>query len=340
MSLLASLFNIVQRQFLTTINTNSTSTVSSSLQQLEENNALLAVEILCDVMSKKYIPRGESNDDTGAMILVELIAQAVGLLQQMSSHSSSSSSTNLEDISTILPLFEFINLFIEYHIERCIASSLRDPKAANVMEVFLNELSNLTRACSQPEYLYKICLIWKGLLEDEVAKYAVLQNENCLQAGFHIFQAGLLQNNSAMESVSPRSLSLSLSRSLSLSLSVSLSHQPVCLSLTSSPLCSVSTRLKTIFRRIPFKTRRSAISYCQSRGNPTTTLQITALPYLAIRRRVQQHTMSSRSSPLALSVSPPLVWSHPHLLTDPLLGVESVHRLRGTSLSDSSTRHH
>jgi hypothetical protein len=211
MAILTSLFNIVQRQFLS-------QTTSAQFSQLEETNALLAVEILCDVMSKKYIPRGQGDDDAGARILIELIAQAVGLLQQMSS-----SSTSIEDVSTILPLFEFINLFIEYHIERCIASSLRDPKAVSVMEVFLNELSNLTRACSHPEYLYKICLIWKGLLEDEVVKYAVLQNENCLQAGFHIFQAGLLQNNSAMESVSALALYLSLSLSVSVSHSVSVS---------------------------------------------------------------------------------------------------------------------
>lgn len=43
----------------------------------------MAVEILCDVMSKKYIPRDNGNEDSGATVLVELIAQAIGLLQQM-----------------------------------------------------------------------------------------------------------------------------------------------------------------------------------------------------------------------------------------------------------------
>lgn len=190
MNILTCLFSIVERQYRTATQ------VVDSIRQMEENNALLAVEILCDVMSKKYIPRGDSGEDSGAMVLVELIAQAVGLLQQMSSGSA-----NIEDLSTILPLFEFINLFIEYHIERCITSSTRDRKAASVMEVFLTELSTLTRACSHPEYLYKICVLWQGLLEDESAKYAVLQNESCLQAGVHIFQAGLIQNNPSLENV-------------------------------------------------------------------------------------------------------------------------------------------
>jgi hypothetical protein len=202
MKILNCLFQIVERQYHTSTATSTQQPHDSGVQQMEENNALLAVEILCDVMSKKYLPRndegGAGAEDSGALVLVELIAQAVGLLQQMSSPTST---RNMEDISTILPLFEFINLFVEYHIERCMASSLRHQKASAVMEVFLNELSNLTRACSHPEYLYKVCVIWKGLLEDEVAKYAVLQNENCLQAGFHIFQAGLLQNNPTLESV-------------------------------------------------------------------------------------------------------------------------------------------
>lgn len=113
----------------------------------------------------------------------------------------STSNRNIEDITTALPLLEFINLFVEYHIERCISTSTRHSKTAAVMEVFLNELSNLTRQCTVPDYLHKLCLIWKGLFEDESAKAAVLNNENCLQAGFHIFQVGLFQYNSNLENV-------------------------------------------------------------------------------------------------------------------------------------------
>ncbi len=99
-----------------------------------------------------------------------------------------------------MPLLEFINLFVENHIERCIATSSRDIKTATVMETFLNELAALTRTFSHPEFLHKICLIWNGLFEEE-SKTSVLRNENCLQAGFHIFQAGLFQNNPNLEEV-------------------------------------------------------------------------------------------------------------------------------------------
>lgn len=215
MKILNCLFQIVERQYHSSAAAASQQH-DSGVQQMEENNALLAIEILCDVMSKKYLPRNDDGggEDSGALVLVELIAQAIGLLQQMSSPASA---RNMEDVSTILPLFEFINLFVEYHIERCMASSLRNQKASSVMEVFLNELSTLTRACSHPEYLYKVCVIWKGLLEDEVAKCAVLQNENCLQAGFHIFQAGLLQNNPTLESVCSSSPSFDLLLTISFS---------------------------------------------------------------------------------------------------------------------------
>ena len=48
-------------------------------------DALLAVEILTEVMSKRYIPpvAEGSSGDAGAGILVELVAQAVGLLQSL-----------------------------------------------------------------------------------------------------------------------------------------------------------------------------------------------------------------------------------------------------------------
>jgi hypothetical protein len=49
------------------------------------SNAVLAVEVLTEVMSKRYIPPSAdgSASDAGAGILVELVAQAVGILQQL-----------------------------------------------------------------------------------------------------------------------------------------------------------------------------------------------------------------------------------------------------------------
>jgi hypothetical protein len=77
-TVLRSLFGVVERQFITSC-------------ALEEANAVLSVEVLCEVMAKRYIPRVEgSEDDSGASVLVELVAEAVGVMQKMRSAPSDS----------------------------------------------------------------------------------------------------------------------------------------------------------------------------------------------------------------------------------------------------------
>ncbi len=80
MNMINCLFRLVERQHHSLQEGRN-----EEILRAEENNALLALEILCDVMSKKYIPRVEGQTDEGAAILVELIANAIGLLQQMRS---------------------------------------------------------------------------------------------------------------------------------------------------------------------------------------------------------------------------------------------------------------
>ena len=81
-NILNSLFQIVDRQYRLELQQQQQQ-ISQEIKNLEENNALLAVEILCDIMSKKYLPREDGNEDSGATVLIELVAQAIGLLQQM-----------------------------------------------------------------------------------------------------------------------------------------------------------------------------------------------------------------------------------------------------------------
>jgi hypothetical protein len=362
MKILNCLFRIVERQYQSSSATQQQQQHDSGVQQMEENNALLAVEILCDVMSKKYLPRnddqgagaGGGGEDSGALVLVELIAQAVGLLQQMSS-SSNGSSRSMEDISTVLPLFEFINLFVEYHIERCMASSLRHPKASAVMEVFLNELSNLTRACSHPDYLYKVCVIWKGLLEDEVAKYAVLQNENCLQAGVHIFQAGLLQNNSTLESVrcsicpipTPSLLSPLPPSLLPSALPAPFFHPTHCppslssLSLADQFIDDIEDDFETNpfqdekIKHILFPIQRRS----ESSKDSSTSLSHNHHKEGSAAYNVLQIITTCIVSPPSLSCSLPHSSSlSSAAVADSLLRIQSIHCLCGTSVSISSAR--
>jgi hypothetical protein len=44
--------------------------------------------------------------------------------------------------------------------------------------------------------------VWEGLLDVEAAKRVIMRNEACLQAGYFIFQAGVVQKNEALFEVS------------------------------------------------------------------------------------------------------------------------------------------
>lgn len=75
-------------------------------------------------------------------------------------------------------------MFVESHIERAInvGTSGGSPEILGLIESFLEEFSALTQSCTEPEVLYKIILVWEGLLAFEVAKDVILANANCLQS--------------------------------------------------------------------------------------------------------------------------------------------------------------
>ena len=61
-------------------------------------------------------------------------------------------------------------------------SSGKSPEVLGMLESFLESFSALTQSSSEPDVLYKMILVWEGLLSNEAAKEVILSNENCLQS--------------------------------------------------------------------------------------------------------------------------------------------------------------
>lgn len=94
---------------------------------------------------------------------------------------------SLESFDTSLPLLEFIRVFVESHIERAVTAgtSGAQPEILPLIEGFLDTFSTLTQSCTEPEILYKLILVWEGLMAFETAKEVILSNANCLQSVRH-----------------------------------------------------------------------------------------------------------------------------------------------------------
>ncbi len=106
-----------------------------------------AVDVLAELMGKRYIPRSPAaaaaGKDVGADLLVNLVAKAVGLLQKYRAQG------DVDDSPVVLPLVEFITSFAESHLERCLASP-SSSLAVNI-HAFLSELASLSTASMVPE---------------------------------------------------------------------------------------------------------------------------------------------------------------------------------------------
>jgi len=129
--------------------------------------AQVAVEALTELMSKRYLPRSASGEDSGAEVLVELVARAIGLI---SSHravlaSSDTDGAYHESQTTIAALLEFLGVFSQTHLERCL--SLPSRSLAGSITSLLSELCAITCATSDPALLVKAVAVWENVFAVE-----------------------------------------------------------------------------------------------------------------------------------------------------------------------------
>lgn len=129
-------------------------------------SSVKAVEALTEFTTQKCIPLGPSGVDIGGMLLVELAAKAIGLLQRIITAGS------IQDNDCVPAILEFITSFIDGHLERCIKA----PSTGLIGNIttFMRELVSLSCASTSPDYLTKIAAMWEKLLTIEYIKEHVL----------------------------------------------------------------------------------------------------------------------------------------------------------------------
>eukprot|EP00981_Chlorochromonas_danica_P002163 scaffold428_cov168-Ochromonas_danica.AAC.28 len=181
------------------------------------NSALTSIEILTEIMYKKYIPNvsatadGQNSPtatkiDQGATILMHLVMKVVSLLKGYCEHG------NMEDSPLVLALLEFIAVFSESHLERCMKVSFASkgvalPGSQNAsgenglsmqqnMFFFLSELVALTTVSMDPRVLHKVITVWNRVIAiDSVKEVVFTQQHVCVPIVSHLLQACLVASN-------------------------------------------------------------------------------------------------------------------------------------------------
>jgi hypothetical protein len=188
--------------------------------------ALSAMEILTEIMYKRYIPTGTaassssssssstaSRHDQGVKILMHLVTKTINLLKRYRELGG------MEDSAMLRSLLEFIAVFGESHMERCMQSAFSNSNNPNLnqnlhsassvatadaetahlqatMMHFFEELVALTTSSMDPQLLHKLVKVWRRLVSIAQVKESILcQQSVCVSVVSHLLSASLLQSN-------------------------------------------------------------------------------------------------------------------------------------------------
>ena len=197
---------------------NHTSAAPSNLSREALGKAAhSAIEILTEIMSKKYLPPAphsttagagaapSSSTDSSLHMLGVVLAKTTALLQGIRS------AGELEDSPVAMSLLEFVSVFAESHLERCIqlssvcsqnsssSSAVVDQNMDRAVSLFLEELVATTVCTSSVEVLHKAVSVWNHILLLGAVKERLLgQGALCLSVVSHLLQCCLLQTNESL----------------------------------------------------------------------------------------------------------------------------------------------
>lgn len=158
-------------------------------------SAILSINILTELMGKRYIPRNETTGaDSGVDLLVTLVAKVVGLLQ---CYKAVCNHTDNADV--MLPLLEFIRTFTECHLERCLSSSAPNATMQAVVLTFLDEFATITRSFSDVELLLNAALLWKELLSVPPIRGIVLASDTSVDVAMYLLRNSLINGNDVLQ---------------------------------------------------------------------------------------------------------------------------------------------
>lgn len=196
--------------------------------------ALSAIEVLTEIMSKRYLPpptrantsdnsissgsvggnpsstttSSSSSGDSSLGILMDIIVKSASLLKKIRT------SGIISESPVSASLLEFISVFAESHLERCISlstmkqhqhstsnnssnttSTVDGNMNASVL-LFFEELVAVTTCTMEPEILAKIVSVWIRVLSlGSVKDTLLLQTPLCLSIVSHLLQSCLQQTN-------------------------------------------------------------------------------------------------------------------------------------------------
>eukprot|EP01038_Epipyxis_sp_PR26KG_P009793 gene9793-13175_t len=193
--------------------------------------AISSIEVLTEIMNKRYLPPSpliQNNIDSSSnnpfnrkepnsnlSVLLDIVVKLVSLLKKYRM------TGNVDDSPIMLSLLEFITVFAESHLERCISISSQSNSisssisstssgsgfsAASIellnqsVTVFFEELVAMTTMSSEPQILNKIVSVWNRVVNLEAVKEMLLtQSSVCLSITSHLLQSSLIQTNSHLE---------------------------------------------------------------------------------------------------------------------------------------------
>ena len=158
------------------------------------SSAIAAVQVLSELMGKKYIPQDVSVGKSGLDVLVSLAAKVVGLLQKYKPVCN-----HVDNTEIILPLLEFVRTFVECHLERCTSADVRNATVEAVVFTFLDEFAAITFCFTDIELLLEAGLVWEALLNVEPIRPFVTHSETSMRAAMYLLRQSLCCNNEDLE---------------------------------------------------------------------------------------------------------------------------------------------
>lgn len=132
--------------------------------------AFIALELLTEILLKRYIPPGGGE-------LHAIVSKVIHLLQAYRE-------TDALDDALVLQLLELILVFADNHLERCTSPEL--------LAQFLSELIALTVAANEDKVLAKCLSLWLHVTGTAMTKeHLLLQPALCINMASHILQCAL-----------------------------------------------------------------------------------------------------------------------------------------------------
>eukprot|EP01031_Cornospumella_fuschlensis_P032094 gene32094-38813_t len=116
---------------------------SREIDQVLEQGGLMCIEILMEVMTKRYIPVDPSVKEMGAnQVIVQLAMKTIHLLKMLREQGQ------MESHPITIPLLDLVGMYVDAHFERCMSSAFEHNHAPAYAQVtsFMQEL--MTLMCS------------------------------------------------------------------------------------------------------------------------------------------------------------------------------------------------